>query len=269
MNPNNITKTFIYVLNQSSVVNDTQVQQMVEASNILLSAFVQEWPVGEVLVQFVPSTGGNVPAAMPTDHVWNFIVKDNADVQGALAYHTEDAQDHVDGFIFAKTILDNGGTVLYAPRCNSTVASALFHEIVEALVDPTCNAWWQSSDGTMYAAEVADPVESNIVSITLTGGTVVGLSDFIFPAWRDCLAPNRTGHVRYNYMDTLSRPFQLDKGGYVVKIDPEGNQSTIFGRSFPAWKKFFKVNYGRLARRFRDHGHANDYHSHHQIAFSS
>ena len=84
---------------------------------------------------------------------------------GLAAFH-EELRDQPDAYVLAKTILDNGGTILNGGT--STVAQALFHEIAETFIDPTTNLWAQASDGTMYAIEVCDPVQGVLVPIVVS-----------------------------------------------------------------------------------------------------
>jgi hypothetical protein len=185
------------------------------------------------------------------------VINNDPSVPGALAYHSED-NDRVDGFILAGTIMANGGVPVYnaANPKGTTVASALFHELAEAFIDPTCNAWWQDNNGVYYCAEVCDPVESNNVVVTIPATssaptTLVALSDFVLPAWRDPEAPMDAG-VRFNYANTLTSPFALDHGGYYVKFDPSSDSSpqTVFGRLVPTWKRLMKTTKSkRIARR--------------------
>jgi len=169
----------ITIINNSTVVADVDVQSMVEACNQFLPNLTGAWNMGNPQVVFNSdkTATGN----------WHFyIVNTDSDVPGALAYHTE-TNDQVVGYILAQTILQNGGVVLYQDHNTPSVASALFHEIAEALIDPTVNIWWLAGNNQMYAGEVCDPVQDNIVPVVLDSNNqiTVGLSNFIFPAWRD------------------------------------------------------------------------------------
>lgn len=67
--------------------------------------------------------------------------------------------------------------------------------------------------GELFAGEVCDPVQNNIVVVTLPSGTNVGVCDWILPGWQD--AQNTTGP--FNHMNTLTAPFQI-KNGYAMII---------------------------------------------------
>ncbi len=230
----NVPTVLLQIYNQSTVVSDIQVTQMVAALNIGLVDFGKEWSVS-AMAQFV----GGKPQSNP--HAYVFTVLDNSDVQGALAYHDEQG-NQVDGFVFAHTILLNGGVVLYKDATTPTVASALAHEVYEALIDPTIGTWWQDTTGTLWAAEVADPVENNIIVVTLADGTQVGLSDYVLPAWRDNGATNGP----FNKTNTLTKPFTIHNG-YAVVIRQSGQPTQIFADGYPEWKKTLKKQYGRRA----------------------
>lgn len=186
------------------------------------------------------------------------MIGEDANVPGALAYHSEDG-DVVDGYILTKTILANGGVPLFNAQNalhGPTVASALFHELAEAFVDPTVNIWWQDANGVYYCAEVCDPVQDNniVVSASLPGQAPqqVALSDFIFPAWKDPEAPE-DGSVQMNQTNTLKAPFSLDKGGYLTKFDPATDSSPqqVFGRRAPSWVRSMKMSSRRVVKRSR------------------
>jgi hypothetical protein len=224
----------ITVDNHSSVVKDVEVNIMVTACNNFLPHVAQAWNIPTPHVVFSSNKNEKLN--------WNFhIVDTDPTTPDALAYHTEE-NDKVDGYILAKTILENGGHVLYLNNHTPTVASALFHEILEALIDPLVNTWWfNSNNGFMYAAEIADPVEGNIVPIQVHNVTV-GLSDFVYPSWRD---PESKG-VRYNYMNTLQQPFTVDKGGYVVILDPShGYVNYFFGNEMKGWTREIKMKHSK------------------------
>ena len=56
------------------------------------------------------------------------------------------------------------------------------------------------------------------------GSTLIYMSDFIFPAWSNSQAKSGP----YNYLNTLVRPFQVAKGGYVVQM-LNGTVSYVLG----------------------------------------
>jgi hypothetical protein len=174
----------ITVVNKSTVVTDSEAKYMVAACNKLLPLLAAAWNILTPNVVFSP-------AKTATGNWYFYIIDSDADVPGALAFHTEESTC-VDGYILAQTILTNGGVKLFKDMVTPTIASALFHEIAEALVDPTCNGWWQSGNNLLYATEVCDPVQDTIVPVTLPGNVQVGLSNFIYPLWRDMQAPVQT-----------------------------------------------------------------------------
>ena len=114
-------------------------------------------------------------------------------------------------FIFSKIILENGGAVL-AGSGVQTVSQTISHEVFEMLADLRANSWWSDYSGsTFYAAEVCDPVVSNIVPVNV-GTILVHMSDWVLPAWSDPLAT--TGP--FNRLNTLTNPMSVDKGGYLI-----------------------------------------------------
>jgi hypothetical protein len=246
----------MYINNKSTLVSSVQVNKMVEACNILLPEVAKSWGVNYSPVTYA----GAPPKPSETDWVFNIIDTDPNN-SGFEAFHTVEG-GLVDGYIMAKPTLDYGGTILYGGKRNHnqpTIAASLFHEIVEALGDPECNAWWKNSSGTInsfdqngnpittagahyVACEICDPVQMNVVAVTLRDGKKVGLSDFVLPSWSD--VGNRVGP--FNYLNTLKAPFTIDLGGYVVYKDSEdGTQNQAYGVDFPEWMKDLKKRSGR------------------------
>lgn len=177
---------------------------MINALNTMLPAFCTTWSTVQYVCQAAPSTMTSVSTMYCT-------FMDNADVSGALAYHTQGSNVPY-GKVFVKTILSYGGaTLLGATNAVPTIAQAFAHEIFEMIGNQNANIWWQLNNGYLIPGEVADPVQGNLVRVTV-GSTVVGLSDYILPAWMD---PQET-RGPFNYLNTLTKPFQLAKGGYVI-----------------------------------------------------
>jgi len=201
--------TRISIINRSTVVTDTDGSYMTTAMNMILPTFCKDWSVINYRVSYVPTNVATIPA-----NSYHIYIYDNADVSGVLAYH--DIQSAVPfGRVFAKTVLQNKGVVLYEPTLTlPTVAQAVSHEIFELIIDPRCNIWWMHYfSGLLVAGEVCDPVQSNVVVITLANKVKVGLSDWVLPSWQ--CAQNTTGP--FNHLKTLTAPFQV-KNGYVMAI---------------------------------------------------
>lgn len=193
---------------------------MINALNTMLPAFCSTWaPQGkQYLCQAAPTTMRSVNSLY-------CVFMDNSDSAGALAYHTENS-DVPYGKVFVKTILSYGGVILMGKNNTiPTVAQAFAHEIFEMIGNMNVNVWWQLSNGNLVPGEVCDPVQGNIVPIKV-GSVTVGLSDYILPTWAD---PQAT-RGPYNYLNTLTKPFQLAKGGYAVLMKG-GAVSYVLGES--------------------------------------
>jgi len=160
----------------------------------------------------------------------NFL--DTADVQGALAYHTETSNVPYSK-VFVKTILSYGGVIQMGPTATTpTVAQAFAHEIYEMIGNMNTNVWWQRNDGNLVPGEVCDPVQGAIVPVKV-GTVTVGLSDYVLPNWSDPQATTRP----FNFLNTLTAPFQLAHGGYVVLMKG-GSMSYVFGESASPYSKY-------------------------------
>jgi hypothetical protein len=175
-------------------------------------------------------------------------VLDDADQAGDLGWHTEGPDADVYGRVFAQPVLANGGNAL---TDDLSVCSVLSHEAIETLGDSACDRWAQQSDGSLIAVELADPVESDSYTLSITaksGEQVSGtVSDFVLPAWFDQDAdPGATDH-----MGLVTAPFQVRPTGYVITMTG-GQVSEQWGRSYPEWRKATKqYTAARTARRLR------------------
>lgn len=193
---------------------------MISAINKLLPAFCSAWaPQGKQYVcQAAPSNLKSVNSLY-------CVFMDNTDYAGALAYHTETGNVPY-GRVFVKTILSYGGAIQMGGNSSiPTVAQAFAHEMFEMIANMNVNVWWQMSNGNLVPGEVCDPVQGAIVPVKV-GSVTVGLSDYILPAWADPQAT--TGP--YNYLNTLTKPFQVAKGGYAVLMK-NGVVSYVMGNS--------------------------------------
>jgi len=143
---------------------------------------------------------------------WAMVFLDDADQEGALAYHDLTPDGLPQSKVFVRTTLDNGDLV-------SVSAS---HELVEMLVDPAINLMSTGPDpAAVYAYESADPVEA--FAFNVQG---IPMSDFVYPAYfEDFRKPNS---VKFDQMGKVKRPFQILAGGYQI-ILKDGQWSEQFG----------------------------------------
>lgn len=242
------------IVNQSSVVSDTDGSIITSALNVILPQFCKDWSLVSTTCVYV---GKGRTSTIPL----KILLLDTADQEGALAYHDQ-INDVPYGRAFAKTVLDNGGVMLYNQDPSvPTFAQAVCHELFEMLIDPACNVWTMLADGTtMYAYEVCDPVESNAVTVRVKTGmrtvgrllaatttpvyTNVGLSDWVLPNWFDPQSRTRP----FNHNNTLSSPLTLDRNGYVISLS-NGSYEILWGESIlPSKKNVIKAKL-RVAKR--------------------
>lgn len=226
----------IAVVNESTLVTNDEARKMTGAIQKQMTWHVcPAWESKNVTVSFYTSKA-RVPA---TSCVISLL--DNPTQAGALGYHSED-NDVIDGFIFAKPVLDNGGVILHDPKNNQnvTVASVLSHEVCEMFGDRYANFWANGPEitqGSTYALELCDPVESDSYDITLTDGSLVSVSNFVYPSWFN---PEATAKdAPFDYLKKLSKPFSMTAGGYMI-VMKEGKVAQVFGETMPQWKQELK-----------------------------
>lgn len=170
-------------------------------------------------------------------------ILDNSDQAGALGYHELGF-----GRVFVEPVLQAGGNALTA---GLSVSSVLSHETLESFGDIYANLWGDTGNGTCYAYELGDPVESDsyVIQIkaeqALAAETVAGtVSNFVLPSWFD-----QDGAAPYDYMGLLTSPFQVRSNGYVIAMS-DGSVSEHWGETYPEWRKATKATpSSRTSRR--------------------
>jgi len=151
---------------------------------------------------------------------WAMVFLDNADQQGALAYHDLTPDGLPQSKVFVKTTLDN----------HDLVSVSASHELVEMLVDPAINLMTTGPDPkVIYAYESADPVEA--LSFRVNG---IPMTDFVFPAYFEAF--HKAGSAQFDQMKKVKKPFQVLSGGYQI-IFKNGKWSQVYGSA--AKKKSF------------------------------
>lgn len=243
----------INVMNESTVVTDTDVTKMVSALNQILPAFARDWKIPVVHAAVVPKSTSTLEAAMlpisiplPFGSIeLNVVLMDTTDISGTAGYHTL-YNGTATVKIFAKTILMAGGVSLYEDtRTKNSVSQVLCHEVLEAIIDPKSTQWvLNPNTGTMYALEVGDVVDGNVKVVRLSDGSRIMVSDWVLPAWYD--AEDTVGP--YNSLDTLSAPFTLSPNGYAMTTSG-GTINYLYGSTLSdATKNYLQLSLRTLTR---------------------
>ena len=230
----------IVVVNKSKLVSTAEAKIMTRACAAQLRQDASPiWNKPPLPVVFSSTEADAPPRA------WVIALLNDADQADDLGWHTEDQGEVIYGRVFARPVLESGGTVLAG---QNSVASVLSHEVLETFVDPTVNLWADRGDGVAIALEVADPVESDSYLIDVDG-TEVNVSNFVTPYWFD---PQAKPKRRFDFMRTTKGPFKMSPGGYVVEMR-EGKVSQRFGAQYPEWRRAMKaIDVARTARRIAE-----------------
>lgn len=228
----------ITVVNLSTLVSNADVQTMVRACwTQLRDHAAPRWRLNPMAVVYAADANSAPPGS------WVIAVLNDADQAGALGCHDVTNNDVINGKVFVRPVLDNGGNALTA---SLSVASVLSHEVLETFVDPYCNVWHDTLAGYSIAREAGDPVESDSYAIPIDG-TPVMVSNFVTEKWFDPFA--RKGSGGFDYLGRCTAPFQMTRGGYIIKMR-DGRVTQQFGEHFPEWKRAGKeFALARTARR--------------------
>ncbi len=134
---------------------------------------------------------------------WAMAFIDDADVQGALAYHDLTPDGLPLAKVFVKTTLKN----------HELVSVSASHELAEMLVDPAIQMMTTGPNPRLtYAYESADPVEA--ISFPVNN---ILMSDFVFPSYFEVF--RKAGSVQFDQMGKIRKPFQILAGGYQIVFD--------------------------------------------------
>jgi hypothetical protein len=245
-----LTTQKIYIKNNSKKVSDEIFKTIVKANVILTKECADLWNIEQ------PEVSAATKDTKFKDDDWVFYIVDDDPENvgpGALAYHTQGYDGKIYSYTLVSTILKSGGCIINPYdifkkddkpdriynneeqkkfKQISSVASALSHEILETLVDPTCNIFWNSYKGgksTMYCAEICDMVQDKNIVLHVDG-LDVHLSNFVLPSWKDQM--NKKGP--FDYRGILKNNFTLDAGGYAETYGILGSK-TIFANKVPLW----------------------------------
>ncbi|MBS1756578.1 MAG: hypothetical protein JSU03_04820 [Bacteroidetes bacterium] len=145
---------------------------------------------------------------------WPVIIMDQLDDPSAAGYH--DDKNH-----------QPYALVEYSDSWTLTCS----HEICEMLVDPYGNKMKSGlspngKERVHYLVEVCDPCEDSAYAYFINGFLV---SDFYTPDYFDS---GSSGHTRYSFKNSIQKPCQILKNGYLSWYSPKDkhwHQATYFG----------------------------------------
>ena len=191
----------IGVHNQSKLVSDAQLKLWCAAVQTQIS---RDW---------APIYGSDcsitvIPPGAPPQPVFPAYIQDVSDQPGALGYHDVNANGTPFIRVFVKDTQDAG----------VPVSGVISHEVLEvmgdAYVDSVVLIDSGGGNGTLYAAESADPVEGDLY--TING---VQVSNFIRPWW---FVQNPPKGASFDFRKKLTAPLTVTPGGYFsfLQISP-------------------------------------------------
>ncbi len=232
-----------------AITHDCLLQIAAALSVQIQRDFVPFWPGTESTVSV--ASADVVNGGLPADCVL-CLIRDSLDAPGDLAYHDFEGGRPV---IYASwgAIKSNGGTLVTG---SNSLSSAISHEIVETLGDPSANEWVPTADGKKLAKEAADPVEGNSYDVDVPAvGSLpdgrVSASNFVKPAYFVIGIAGSAAEKTFDFMGMLSSSMSMDSGGYQILMSPDGTVNNIFGKTpeeggTPQWKRDMRSEKSKL-----------------------
>jgi hypothetical protein len=162
---------------------------------------------------------------------------DDEELQEAYGWHWVTDQGTPYARVFLNPILKFGGRWLHS---SLSVSASVSHEACELIGDPAVNQWAQAMRGGLYAVELCDPVEADCYDVELADGTLVTVSDFLYPDWFNPFAP---AGGRFDHTGLLTKPFEVAPDGYAMQLSG-GKVRNKYGRRYPAWRRATKRSWG-------------------------
>lgn len=232
----------IAVVNRSTLVTVAQARAIVEACAVQLrDDIAPAWDRRPRKIALYTAEA-KAPKACPLG-----VILDDSDQAGALGYHAETPDGRPYFRVFAKPILAAGGGVLAG---SYSVSATTSHEIAELEGDSAADQWVDNGNNVEFALELGDPVEAGSYPVKTSGGVVVMVSNFVYPAWFD---PQAMPGGRFDHLDTVAGPFRMSPGGYVI-IRKGGQVTQQFGAVYPQWRKETKAHPAARSARRRAQG---------------
>jgi hypothetical protein len=224
----------IAVVSTAKSVDPAQLALWADAWDRQAAEFCKAWGI-----EYRPVVVYATPDNLPTDtgEFWLLIIEDDIDAPGAEGFHDDQL-----GVVFARCLPENN-------------CEAVPHEILEMLLDSTCDQYVDFGDGTgrQLAKEACDPVEEDHYPQQAQIGDQppqeVPTTNYILPSYFD-----PKGVAPFDKMGKLTAPFSMvpGEGGYQIIRSADGNTTDVFAateKGRMAAEKKRKRPDSRVARR--------------------
>jgi hypothetical protein len=208
----------ICLINRSLLFDKNAFIPIIDAINQTLTLFCKDWGIPNHTVIY------NDDFSEVMEEAYNIYVYDSIGSSNMIGYHSY-KNNIISAVISIKKILKHGGTFLF-DEANSfvSVSQMISHEIFEMIINQKCDKWKLFDENTKYQLEVCDAVQRNVIQVKI-GDKIVGISDWVLPSWFD-----KNSKKPYNHLNTLSKPFEIDNGGYIV-CSTNGINKAIFDKN--------------------------------------
>jgi hypothetical protein len=211
-----------YITNKSTVISEEDYNSILKSLKIYFTNFCEDWEISQIyVINSVQPLDNNLPNTI--------IIFDGVDDE--IPNYNFDTDPNSVARIFAKTILDSGGVVLYQDEYTMTVAQILCGEILGLISNTNMNKWYMDSNTCLWWGDISSPVQGNILPIDLQNDIKVGLCDYVLPSY---FGPNGN-FGPFNKNNTLMGPFGIDEFGFSIKYELN-DFFGVFGPSCPQEK---------------------------------
>jgi hypothetical protein len=208
----------VYIRNAAQPdLSDEEIERIIAAvQRQVTEHFQPAWGLGAQLV-FARSKE-DVPARAYQIVVYK--TAEDAEDKDFLGYHYSP-----EGFPVANVFLDAD------LEEDKTISDTLSHEVLEMIVDPSCNLYAYRPSGVgraerIYFYEVCDAVQSEHYDID-----GVSVCDFVYPEWFE--NNWKAGSRKFDHLHLLDHPFHVLKGCYADIFEARRGSFTIWGKDTP------------------------------------
>lgn len=189
----------VVLVNRCTAELPFALDEVVEAGTELIGHLAGPWKVQAELHWIKPTT------AIPPEW-WPLFLVDHSNQPGTVAYHAFDAQ--------SPWGLTGIGT---AQQYGLDPVLAVFHELVEMLVNPCTDDTIREYGALYLLKEPVDPVQGT----AFTARNGLSLPNFVYPAWYGQSNPPGLEPTRLDHLGVVTTPGTLLPGGYVSEWSPE------------------------------------------------